>query len=128
MGIIQIMAGVFCVAALLVTGLQLSLALGAPWGEMAMGGARRGRFPPSLRIAALLQMLLVWLATLIVLTRAGLILPAHADSAARAIWAVVALFAVSLVLNSITSSRKERLFGVPVTAAMLGSSTFLALS
>jgi len=31
---------------------QLALALGAPWGKLAMGGAFPGRFPPKLRILA----------------------------------------------------------------------------
>jgi hypothetical protein len=34
---------------------QLTLAAGAPWGSLAMGGRFPGRFPPAMRIAALVQ-------------------------------------------------------------------------
>ena len=53
---------------------QLALALGAPWGEMAMGGKFPGRFPPKMRISALVQMVLLVLIAIVVLTRAGLVL------------------------------------------------------
>lgn len=33
-------------ALIVVAAFQLALALGAPWGEMAMGGKFTGRFPP----------------------------------------------------------------------------------
>lgn len=36
-------------------GLQIALALGAPWGPDAMGGRHPGRFPPPKRVAAVLQ-------------------------------------------------------------------------
>ena len=32
------------------------LALGAPWGEMAMGGKFSGHYPPQMRVATLVQM------------------------------------------------------------------------
>lgn len=53
---------------------QLALALGAPWGEMAMGGKFPGRFSPILRVSAIVQMLLMGFAAIVVLTRAGLVL------------------------------------------------------
>lgn len=42
----------FLIAAAGSIAFQLALALGAPWGEYAMGGRYPGRFPPGLRLAA----------------------------------------------------------------------------
>jgi hypothetical protein len=58
-----------------VVAFQLALAAGAPWGSYAMGGAFPGRFPPVMRIAAIAQAALIVLQCLVVLSRAGLILP-----------------------------------------------------
>lgn len=48
---------VFAVAAGGVVAFQIAIALGAPWGEYAMGGATPGRFPPPMRVAAVVQAL-----------------------------------------------------------------------
>ncbi|MSP57207.1 MAG: hypothetical protein EXR69_16670, partial [Myxococcales bacterium] len=45
----------YALATALVVGFQVALALGAPWGELAMGGAFPGRFPPAMRVAAVVQ-------------------------------------------------------------------------
>ncbi|MFC3851264.1 hypothetical protein ACFOSD_06880 [Salinispirillum marinum] len=98
---------------------QLALAAGAPWGEMAMGGKYPGRFPPSLRVAAVVQALLLLCLALIVLTRAGLMFPGFYAFSTVAIWFVVAFCALSAVLNSITPSKKERRLWAPVTIVLL---------
>ena len=107
---------------------QLALAAGAPWGEYAMGGAFRGRFPPRLRIAALVQALALAILTAGVLSRAGLVdLPIARDLPWLA-WAAVAFSAVSLALNAISRSAGERKIWVPVALVMLGSSLIVATS
>ena len=107
---------------------QLALALGAPWGAYAMGGRFPGRFPASLRVAAVAQALILVLLTGVVLAHAGLALQAWAPAASWLIWIVVAFSAVSLVLNSITSSKEERRVWLPVAIVMLGSSLVVALA
>lgn len=57
-----------------VVSFQVALAAGAPWGAYAMGGAFQGQFPPTLRIAALVQAALIAGMAAVVLSRAGLIL------------------------------------------------------
>jgi hypothetical protein len=96
-----------------VVAFQLALAAGAPWGEYAMGGAFPGQFPPTLRIAALIQAgLLVGLA-IIVLARAGLY-ATWLRSARWLIWVVVGFSALSFVLNLITPSAGERAIWAPI--------------
>ena len=107
---------------------QLALALGAPWGEMAMGGKFPGRFPPMLRISAIAQILLLCFAALVVLTRAGLVLENYFVFSKSAIWFVVALCVVSAILNTITPSKKERMLWSPVTIILVICAVVVARS
>src|SRR5215207_9879164 len=93
---------VFAVAVTGVIAFQIALALGAPWGTYAMGGAFPGRFPPRMRVAALVQAALLAVTIAIVLSRAGIVLPAWSEPSRWLIWAVVALSLVALVLNAIS--------------------------
>jgi len=110
-----------------VVAFQLALAAGAPFGAYAMGGAFPGVFPPALRVAALVQGFLLSSAAAIVLVRAGLLLPRWLRQARWLIWGVVALDAVSFVLNLITPSELERAIWAPVAFVLLGSSVTVAL-
>jgi len=65
---------------------QLSLALGFPWGELAMGGKYPGRFPPKMRIVAIAQIVVLGLISLIVLTRAGMLFWEYFTFSKTAIW------------------------------------------
>jgi hypothetical protein len=121
-------AVIYALAVAGVVAFQLALALGAPWGSYAMGGSIAGRFPPRLRIAAVVQAVALAATIAVVLSRAGLVLPEWTDTARWLIWAVVALSAVALVLNSISRSAGERRIWVPVTLAMVITSLFVALS
>jgi len=111
-----------------VIAFQAALALGVPWGSYAMGGAFPGRFPPRLRVAAVVQAALLAITVVIVLSRAGLVLPTWSEAAAWLIWPVVALALVAVVLNAITPSAGERRIWVPVALMMLAFSLVVALS
>jgi hypothetical protein len=124
----EVAATVFCVLTSVVVFFQLALAAGAPWGQVAMGGKYPGRFPRQLRVAAIVQaMVLVGLGA-IVLTRAGLIFSQWFAASTILIWGVVAFSALSLGLNLITSSKWERIIWAPVAAIMLACSVIVALS
>ena len=111
-------AYIFSFFAAIVMLFQLALALGAPWGEMAMGGKYPGRFPPKLRVGAIMQMLLLAFFGLVVLTRAGLIFSDFLEVSKSAIWFVVVMCVVSAILNIITPSKKERKLWSPVTIVL----------
>ncbi len=124
----DISAYIFLLFATVVSLFQLALALGASWGEMAMGGKIHGRFPLKLRFAAVFQLLLIVFSVIVVLVRAKLYLIEYFELSRTLIWFVVAIFSISLVLNSITSSKKERLLGVPLAIILSISSIYVALS
>jgi hypothetical protein len=109
-----------------VVAFQIALAAGAPWGAYAMGGAVPGQLPPALRIGVLVQAALNIAMAAIVLARAGLILTRWAHVARWLVWVVVALTAMSLVLNLITPSAGERTLWAPVLVVLLASSVVVA--
>lgn len=121
-------AYLFSVLIAVVVLFQFALALGAPWGEMAMGGKFRGRLPPRMRIAALIQMVVLVFIALIVLTRAGVLVNEFADFTQTAIWAVVVFSLVGAILNTITPSKKERMLWAPVSIVLLICATWVAVS
>jgi len=127
-------ASIFTALTVLIVLFQLALASGAPWGHLAMGGKYPGVFPPALRVAAVLQALLLTFVALIVLTRSGVSLSAPFDSPGftnfsnGAIWFVVALSVVAAVLNTITPSKKERALWAPVTIVQLCCAVVVAWS
>lgn len=123
-----IAAIVFGIAIVGIVGFQIALALGAPWGAYAMGGTFPGRFPPRMRVAAVVQAVVLALVGVVVVSHAGLLLPAIAETVPWAVWLAVGLSGVSLVLNAITPSVGERRLWVPVALVLLVSSLVVALS
>jgi hypothetical protein len=118
----------FAFVAVGVIAFQVALALGAPWGTYAMGGAFPGRFPPPMRIAAAIQALVIGVLAVVVLSAAGLVLPDLALALPWLVWVAVVVSAVALILNAISRSAGERRIWVPVAAVMLVSSLIVALS
>jgi hypothetical protein len=119
-------AVVFASASAIVVAFQVALALGAPWGAYAMGGAYPGRLPRPVRVAAAVQALLIGLLAIGVLSDAGLVVPSMAETLPWLAWLAVAFSAVSTVLNVITRSAVERRTWLPVAIVMLLSSLVVA--
>ena len=107
---------------------QLALAAGAPWGAYAMGGAAPGQFPPALRIGAMIQAVLLAGMAAVILARAGLVFPGWSQVSHWLVWIVVALTALTLVLNLITPSAGERAIWAPTIALLLICSLIVAFS
>lgn len=122
-----ISAIIFAVLTGIVILFQLSLAAGAPWGDYAMGGKYPGKFPPSMRAAALVQVLILAFIASIALSKSGLILPDWDSFAQSAIWFVVAFSVIATVLNLITRSVWERRIWAPVSVLMLITSILVAI-
>jgi len=110
----------------LVVAFQLALAIGAPWGAYAMGGAFPGQLPTVLRIGAIVQALVLTGFAAVVLARQGLAFRRLAGASRWLIWVVVAVVALSVVLNSITPSAGERAIWAPVTLALFVTSVLVA--
>ena len=118
---------VFAIAAVGVVAFQVALALGAPWGRYAMGGAFPGRLPPRMRVAAVVQAVLIALLAVAVLSAAGLVLPDLAVAFPWLVWVAVVVSALAVVLNAISRSAGERRIWVPVASVLFVSSLLVAL-
>lgn len=112
----------------LVALFQLALVLGAPMGEYAFGGTHKGKLPTGFRIASLVSIGVYLGIAGHVAAQLGLVqklLPAGLNAVAN--WAIVGLMLVSLVMNAISRSKKERDLWVPVALLLVASSVIVAL-
>ena len=123
---IQAAAILYALATLAVVGFQLALAAGAPWGEYAMGGRTTGRFPPPMRVAAVIQAVLLGVLALVVLDKAGAISLGWSAALPWLAWVPVVVSVLSAVMNAATRSRVERRLWLPVAIVMLLSSIAVA--
>jgi hypothetical protein len=128
MDITRVAAILYAVVMLGVVVFQIALAAGAPWGAYAMGGASPGQFPPAMRVSAIVQAVLLAGMAVVILARAGLVLPGWSRVSLWLVWFVVALTALSLILNLITPSGGERAIWAPTLALLLISSLIVAFS
>ena len=127
MDIRRIAGIVYAAATAVVAAFQIALALGAPWGAYAMGGAFPGQFPPAMRVGALVQAGILLGFAGIVLARAGIALRTWERVSRWMIWVVVGFSALSLVLNLITPSAGERMLWAPVALVLLVCSLLVAI-
>jgi len=107
---------------------QLALVLGAPMGEYTLGGQNPGKLPIKLRIASALSLFLNLAIAGHYLAQTGALatlLPRDLNQIAN--WALVVFFALGLVMNSISRSKKERQMWVPVLLLAVSCSVIVAL-
>jgi hypothetical protein len=107
---------------------QVLLAAGLPLGRLAWGGSHPV-LPPRLRIASLASASIAVLGGLAVAQAAGIVPALLPVIVLRPVlWALSGLFVLSLVGNLASSSRAERLHGVPLTLILAASTAIVALS
>ena len=121
-------ARIYAVVYVGVIAFQIALAHGAPWGAYSKGGVFPGQLPPELRVAAVVQAMILALLALVVLARAGIALPKWSRTSRWLVWVVVAFSGLSLVLNIITPSAGERAIWALVALIMLACSVIVAIS
>ena len=109
-----VVAATIAVASLaVITLFQLALALGAPWAKAAWGGRHEGVLPRRLRIASGVAAVVVYpIVILIVLASSDLITVAWLPwSGATAMLVLTVLFAIGALMNFVSRSRVERIWG-----------------
>ena len=128
MTITPVAAWLFSFLTVFVVLFLIALSLGAPWGEMTMGGKYPGKLPRRIRFAVIIQAVLLAMIALLILTRGGIIFTNYFEFSQKAIWGVVVFCGISAVLNTITPSKKERLLWAPIAWLMFSCSLWLALN
>jgi hypothetical protein len=107
---------------------QVALALGAPLGHAAWGGANRV-IPARLRRASAVAAVVWLLAAVLVLGRGGVLdLPLPEIVVIGGAWALVVLSALGALVNLASSSRWERYGWAPYAAVLAVLSLVVALS
>lgn len=127
MDISTVAGALFALVTAGVVAFQVALALGAPWGEYAMGGAFPGRYPAPMRVVALVQAIILGALAVAVLSFAGIVGPAIAEAVPWLIWVIVVAMALGVAMNAISRSAGERRIWVPVTLALVACSLLVAL-
>jgi hypothetical protein len=106
---------------------QGCLAAGVPWGEASMGGRYPGKYPPKMRVVAVLNMLILGFMAAVVLSEASLMFPRLNPTSRIGIWVIVVFFVMGTIMNSISRSKIERIWA-PVALFQLISSFIVAIS
>jgi hypothetical protein len=122
-----ISAIIFTVFTGIVILFQGCLAAGLPWGKASMGGKYPGKYPPKMRIVAVINMILLSFIATIVLSEADLMFPQLKTISSIGIWFVVVFFFIGTIMNSITPSKIERIWA-PVALIQMITSIIVAIS
>lgn len=112
----------FIVISVIVTGFQIALALGAPLGKLTLGGKYPGVLPKKIRVAAVIQILILWMFVYIVAIKAELIQNQPDVIGTFGIWFVTLFFLFGSIMNISSPSKPERILWGPINAL-----TFLAV-
>jgi hypothetical protein len=105
---------------------QGCLTAGVPWGEASMGGKYPGKYPPKMRIIAVINIILLSFITTIVLSEADLMLPQLKPISGIGIWFVVVFFFIGTIINTITPSKIERIWA-PVALIQMITALIIAI-
>jgi hypothetical protein len=105
---------------------QGCLAAGVPWGAASMGGRYPGKYPPKMRVVAIINILILLFMAAIVLAEADLLLPQLKSFSGIAIWIIAGYLVIGTVLNTITPSKIERIWA-PVALVQLIMSVIVAI-
>lgn len=127
MNIVELSAWIVVLALGLVSLFQIALIAGAPMGEYAFGGQNPGKLPTKFRIGSVFTLAIYVGIIGHMLAQLGILpkmLPAGLNSAAN--WAIFGLNLLSLVMNAISRSKKERDMWVPVALLLSVASYFVA--
>lgn len=111
----------------ILSGLQIALAAGAPWGRLAWGGAHR-TLPRRLRMASAASLVLYAVFALVLLSRAGFLPGGESAPVRISTWALTIYFVVGIGMNAISRSRAERAVMTPVCVVLAACSLVVALS
>ena len=117
---------IFAILTGIVMIFQGCLALGLPWGKASMGGKYPGKYPPKMKVVAIINMVILGLFAAIVLSKSDLLFPQLKSISNIGIWFVVAFMLVGTVLNTITPSKIERIWA-PVALFQLITSLIIAI-
>jgi len=103
---------------LIILGLYILLALGLPYGELAMGGKHK-ILPRMERIICIISVIIQAFAILILLHCGGVISVGFSDKVASVLCYVFAGYlSLNVILNLLSKSKKEKRYMTPVSVVI----------
>ena len=124
-----IAAGFLVATTALVALFQIALALGAPWGEYAYGGARVGKLPVGFRINSVVSTFVMLAQTGHYLAQLDVLKPILDPAGNNLVnWVLVGLTGLAAIANNITRSKKERAVWAIPTILMFIAALLVALN
>lgn len=118
---------IFASLSLIVIAFQACLAAGLPWGKASMGGKYPGKYPPKMRVVAVVNLFIIAFIATMVLAEANVLFPQLGSISGVGIWIAVVFSLLATVLNTITPSKIERIWA-PVGLIQLVTSLIIALN
>jgi hypothetical protein len=125
--IVTVFAYVFIGLAVGIALFQIVLALGAPLGEFTLGGKYPGKLPGKLRVAALFQIVILFIFTAMIASKAGIAFGSLHGVARIGAWVVFAFFVPGSILNLSSPSKKEKLVMGPLNIIALVCAFMVAI-
>lgn len=117
-----------CVVLGLLAAFQVALASGRPWGRYAWGGQHDGPLPTRLRVGSAVSVAVYAAIAVVLLWRAGVVVPGPPSGAVRAAaWVVAGYFVLGTGMNALSRSREERRTMTPVAAVLAALAVVVAL-
>lgn len=123
-----IFANIYIALTVIIAIFQLALAFGAPLGEYTMGGKFPGKLPIKMRVAALIQILILLIFVFLVIAKAGIAFEQYYSVGRIGIWFIVAFFIFGTIINLSSPSSKEKLVMGPANIIAFISTLVVALS
>ena len=99
------------------TVFQMTLALGAPAGAAAWGGAHSGVLPIRLRVASAVVGVSIYLPIALLLLDSGGVIDLGWDVSPLWLWVLTGLFLLGALANAVSRSKAERVWA-PVSLAI----------
>lgn len=124
----ETLAFVACTILAALAAFQILLLFGAPLGQYAWGGSHVV-LPTKLRIGSAISIILYFFFALIILGSAKLLdIPISEDILSMGIWILTAYFAIGVLMNGISRSKRERAIMTPVALTLAFICLLIALS
>ena len=123
---IKMAAYSFSAIRLLAIAFHRARALGVPWAELSWGGRYSGRLPVPMRVASVASAVVLILLALMVLVRAGVLLPRWHAQSQEMTWVVVACCGVAVLAHICTPSKRERVVWLPMVLILFLTSVLVA--
>ncbi|MCC3356142.1 hypothetical protein [Bacillus sp. REN16] len=106
---------------------QVLLSLGYPFGEFAMGGYYKV-FPKHLRIASVVNAIILLLMGTVFLQHTGVINVFHSLPTNLLVWIITIFLGINTIANLISRSKKERMVMTPLSGITFSLCLIIALS